>query len=232
MFALAAVLLAAPPVPPPAATVPATGSVPAQFGGGGGFGGGGFGGGGFGTFDTVEPTWPTGETWIQGQAVGVLISPDGSRVWGYSAAAGGLTPLPVEVPEAERGAVAPVVGPGVAMLIVDGTVYAYGGASGEWGVQPVGDRAGATPVVAVSIAAVRVEGGVYAYSGTTGTGGLHPLGEGEEAIQPTVGPGIVTVRSARGFGVFSGAAGTWGSVRYPAADGDPAESGEGAAPSN
>lgn len=157
----------------------------------------------------------TGETFVQSATVGVLISPDGSKVWGYSAEAGGLTPLPVDVPEEERGKIRPVVSGSVAMIVVDGTAYAYGGESGEWGSQAIGDRENAVPIVSVATAAIRVAGGVYAFSGITGTGGLHPLAEDETTSGPSVGSSYVTVASNRGFGIFSAQAGRWGSVKYP-----------------
>ena len=157
----------------------------------------------------------TGETWVSSAGIGVLISPDGSKVWGYSEIIGGLAPLPVDVPEAERGKIAPVVSPNIAALIVDGTAYFYGGASGEWGAQTIGDREDARPIVSPSVGVIRVADGVYAYSGITGTGGLHPLAEGEKTGGPAVGLGYARVASDRGFGIFSARAGKWGSVTYP-----------------
>ena len=158
---------------------------------------------------------PTGETFVRSGKVGVLISPDGSKVWGYAAKAGGLTPLPVDVPEAERGKVRPVVSQGAAMVVVDGVAYAYGGESGAWGSQEIGDRKNAVPIVGGTVAAIRVAGGVYAFSGVTGTGGLHPLADDEETSGPSVGDSYATVASDRGFGIFSAEAGKWGSVTYP-----------------
>ena len=171
---------------------------------------GGFVGGGFGT------AFPeTGETTVESQGVGVLISPDGSKVWGFALASGGLAPLPVDVPEEERGTLQPVVSGGILMLVVDGVAYAYGGESGEWGSQEIGDRENAVPIVGSDVAAIRVAGGVYAFSGVTGTGGLHPLGDGEVTGGPVVGAQYVKVASDRGFGYFSARAGKWGSVKYP-----------------
>ena len=169
----------------------------------------------------------TGETFVQSAGdVGVLISPDGSKVWGYSAEAGGLTPLPVDVPREERGKVRPVVSGAVAMVVVDGVAYAYGGESGQWGSQKIGDRENAVPIVGGEVAAIRVEGGVYAFSGVTGTGGLHPLAEGEKTSGPGVGVRYVRVASDRGFGIFSAKAGKWGSVTYPEPPAAPAEDAE------
>ena len=167
--------------------------------------------------DAVEAAaLDTGETFVQSAGdVGVLISPDGSKIWGYSAEAGGLTPLPVDVPEAERGKVRPVVGGSVAMVVVDGVAYAYGGKSGEWGRQEIGDRENVVPIVGGEVAAIRVGGGVYAFSGVTGTGGLHPLAADEKTDGPGVGVRYVRVASDRGFGIFSAKAGKWGSVKYP-----------------
>ena len=171
----------------------------------------------------------TGETFIQSANVGVLISPDGSKIWGYSAEAGGLTPLPVDVPEEERGEVRPVVSGNVAMVVVGDAVYAYGGESGEWGSHPVGGREDARPIVGQNVAAIRVADGVYAFSGLAGAGGLHPLAEDEQSDGPAVGAGYVKVASDKGFGMFSAKTGTWGSVKYPAPPAEPAAPAGGAA---
>ena len=230
MFALAAALLVSPAVPPkspgesdarwvpPGAVIP-EGLLAPQ---GGGFGGGGFDGfPGTAFAPGAAATQETGELFIQGRRVLVLISPDGSQVWGWSQASGKMTPLPVEVPEEERGEVEPVLSQSVAMLTVGGVAYAFGGSSGEWGSHPIGDRPDGvdgfgTPIVGTSVAAIRTADGVYAYSGETGTGGLHPLEENEEAVGPAVGQDYVMVRSPQSFGMFSGETGTWGSVRYEA----------------
>lgn len=217
MFALAAALLVAPafaPQPPEVEII----YEPQPPGGGFGFGGEGFGFGG-----RMGPAGsPTGETFLHGQGAGVLISPDGSQIWGWSAAVGDLVPLPVAVPEADRGRVQPVVGQGVVMFVTGGSVYAFGGSSGEWGSHPIGDRRNATPIVGSRVAAIRTADGVYAYSGVTGTGGLHPLDADERTDGPAVGQDYARVASDRGFGVFSAQAGKWGSVRYAAAQPDDA----------
>ncbi|QDT18220.1 hypothetical protein [Alienimonas californiensis] len=216
MFALAAALLVAPafaPQPPGVEVI----IEPHPPGGGFGFGGGGFGFGG-----RMAPAGsPTGETFLHGQGAGVLISPDGSQIWGWSAAVGDLVPLPVAVPEADRGNVQPVVGQGVVMFVTGGSVYAFGGASGEWGSHPIGERATATPIVGSHVAAIRTADGVYAYSGLTGSGGLHPLDADERIDGPAVGGNYVRVASERAFGLFSAKAGKWGSVRYERAEPQP-----------
>ncbi|MEM9701636.1 MAG: hypothetical protein AAF907_04245 [Planctomycetota bacterium] len=154
---------------------------------------------------------------MQGTNVLVLISPDGSRIWGWSQESGKMMPLPVPVPEAERGKVQPIVGHRVAMLIVDGTVYAYGGKSGAWGSHPIGDRENAVPIVGMGVAAIRTADGVYAYSGLAGKGGLHALDADEAAFEPIVGIDYSMVRTPKSFGMFSADTGTWGSVRYETA---------------
>ncbi|NNJ25147.1 hypothetical protein LzC2_12100 [Planctomycetes bacterium LzC2] len=163
---------------------------------------------------------------MQGRHVLVLISPDRSKVWGWSQSSGKMTPLPVDVPEEERGKVQPIVGQDVAMLVVGGTVYAFGGSSGKWGSHPVGERDAVNhlgvPVVGTTVAATRTADGVYAYSGVSGKGGLHELGEGEEAVAPSVGIDYAMVRSPKSFGMFSAETGTWGSVRYPQPQGESA----------
>ncbi|MFH5804042.1 hypothetical protein [Alienimonas sp. DA493] len=225
MFALAAALLVTPAVAPQPPEVEVILEQPP--GGGFGSGSGAFGGGEYGTegfvgFGIGPGGSSTGETFVQGRGVGVLISPDGSQVWGWSAEAGELVPLPATVPEADRGRFRPVVGGGVAMVVTGGTAYAFGGASGEWGSHPIGDRRNAVPIVGNQVAAIRTADGVYAYSGVTGTGGLHPLEAEEQIDGPAVGEGYVRVASDRGFGVFSAQAGKWGSVRYAAVSPDDA----------
>ena len=142
-----------------------------------------------------------------------LVSPDGSKVWGYDSAGGELVPLPVDIPEEERGKVAPVLGAGVMMLKAGGKAYAFGG--GAWAEQDLGDRTDAPPIVSKSVGAIKVEAGVYGFSGVTGSGELYELGEDEKDAQPSVTDGAVIVKSKTGFAVFGAAGGTWASVAYP-----------------
>ena len=166
----------------------------------------------------------TGETFLYGAGLGLppaggaggvaaLVSPDGSKVWGYDSAGGELVPLPVDIPEEERGKVAPVLGAGVMMLKAGGKAYAFGG--GNWAEQDLGDRTDAPPIVSKSVGAIKVEAGVYAFSGVTGSGELYELGEDEKDAQPSVTDGAVIVKSKTGFAVFGAAGGTWASVAYP-----------------
>ena len=191
MFALAALLVSPavalqPPgksdarwVPPGAViVVPQEGRLggvgfPEGFSGGGftqGFGGPAFGPGGFEI--PSEPSPDTGETFVQGRRVLVLISPDGSKVYGWSQASGKMTPLPVDVPKEERGELQPIIGDDVAAVTVNGTIYAYGGSSGKWGSYQVGaDEQVVGPSVGQDYVMVRSKQGFGMFSAETGTWG-------------------------------------------------------------
>lgn len=159
-----------------------------------------------------------GEELLQGGVIGdgqtaptmfLLISPDKTRLWGYSTEKGEWKDSGFK--GGDGAAVVPILGGSVAVFRTRDKAYAFGSESGEW--DSVDLSGPGTPIVGTHVAAIGEGRKVHAFSSLKGEWDTLELPEGTNPV-PVVGTDYAQVRTDKLVAVFSARTGTWAAVEF------------------
>jgi hypothetical protein len=96
----------------------------------------------------------------------LVVSTDGSRVWGYSVETGKWQPAPLDDADETRLGV-PVLGGAVGFITEGRRVHAFSSLEGEWDTLQVPEKGDLQPVVGTDYAEVRTKSGLSLFSART-----------------------------------------------------------------
>jgi hypothetical protein len=97
----------------------------------------------------------------------VVVSPDKTRVWGYSTEKGEWKKMPFDGRKAR--AIQPILGVSVAVVAEGPKVHAFGAVKGEWDTLELPEGTEPQPVVGGDCAEFRTKTSISVFSAKTGT---------------------------------------------------------------